>query len=339
MFFANKGKHRAQLVWREWEMAKMDNLKDTVMVSVICNTYNHELYIKDALEGIVKQQTDFAIEVLVHDDASTDHTADIVREYEAKYPDIIKPMYEEENQYQQGKPFGSAVWNFPRAKGKYIALCEGDDYWIDPFKLQKQVDFLEKNPEYGLIYTDFDLTEGKRTRYVEKFPDGVYFPHILTDTRASLQIQTLTVLFRASDYSLLPKYFIGKGWLMGDTPLWIEFSKFTKIKYLPIVTARYRVLENSASHSLDINKLIRFRDCGREICNFYAKKFSLEILDDGYTSNYYEVILRYAYRLKDKKVGTSYFKKALKQKKITFKGFVFYIGTIFTCLRPIIGEH
>ena len=94
------------------------------------------------LDGFMMQQTNFAFEVLIHDDASTDGTTEIIKEYEAKYPEIIKPIYEEENQWVKGRR-GSAVFNFPRAKGKYIAMCEGDDYWTDPLKLQKQVDFLE----------------------------------------------------------------------------------------------------------------------------------------------------------------------------------------------------
>ena len=110
---------------------------DKVMVSVICNTYNHEKYIKSALDGFVMQKTNFEYEVLIHDDASTDSTADIIREYEKKYPDIIKPIYQSENQYSKKVPI-SKTYQYSRAKGKYIAICEGDDYWTDPFKLQKQ---------------------------------------------------------------------------------------------------------------------------------------------------------------------------------------------------------
>lgn len=119
------------------------------LVSISTITFNHAPYIRKCLDGFLIQKTNFGFEVLIHDDASTDGTEEIIREYEAKYPDIIKPLYEEENQWVKGRR-GSAVFNFPRAKGKYIALCEGDDYWIDPLKLQKQVDFLEANPEYVL---------------------------------------------------------------------------------------------------------------------------------------------------------------------------------------------
>jgi len=119
------------------------------MVSIICNAYNHELYIRDALESFIMQKTSFAFEVLVHDDASTDKTADIIREYEAKYPEIIKPIYQTENQYSKG---GGAVFNIQRERvsGKYIAFCEGDDYWTDPNKLQKQYEALEAHPEIDI---------------------------------------------------------------------------------------------------------------------------------------------------------------------------------------------
>ena len=117
------------------------------VVSVICCTYNHEPYIRQCLEGFMMQKTDFPFEVLVHDDASTDNTSSIVKEFEAKFPDIIKPIYQLENQYHK-KIDILTTYLFSRAKGRYIALCEGDDYWTDPLKLQKQVDFLEQNPLY-----------------------------------------------------------------------------------------------------------------------------------------------------------------------------------------------
>ena len=120
------------------------------LVSISSITFNHTPYIKDCLDGFLRQKTIFPVEVLIHDDASTDGTEEIIREYEAKYPHIIKPLYEQENQWQKGRR-GSIEFNFPRARGKYIALCEGDDYWTDPYKLQKQVDFLEANDDYVLV--------------------------------------------------------------------------------------------------------------------------------------------------------------------------------------------
>lgn len=119
------------------------------IVSICCLAYNHGPYIRQCLEGFVMQKTNFTFEVLIHDDASTDETAKIIKEFEDQHPILIKPIYQSENQFSKGiSP--TFTYNFPRARGKYIALCEGDDYWTDPYKLQKQIDFLEANPEYGI---------------------------------------------------------------------------------------------------------------------------------------------------------------------------------------------
>lgn len=115
------------------------------LVSICCLTYNHEPFIRDALEGFLMQETTFPYEIVIYDDASTDRTQDIIREYTLKYPDLIRPMLQTENQYSKGITNPSGAFNFPRARGKYIAMCEGDDYWTDPHKLQMQVDFLEKH--------------------------------------------------------------------------------------------------------------------------------------------------------------------------------------------------
>lgn len=124
-------------------------MNDQVMVSVICNAYNHEKYIAQTLDGFVMQKTDFPFEILVHDDASTDKTADVIREYEAKYPQLIKPVYQTENQYSKKRSV-TREFQYPRVQGKYIAFCEGDDYWTDPHKLQKQVKVLEAHPEVDM---------------------------------------------------------------------------------------------------------------------------------------------------------------------------------------------
>lgn len=123
-----------------------------IKVSVVCNAYNHEAYIRDALEGFVMQKTTFPFEVLVHDDASTDKTAEIIREYEQKYPEIIKPIYETENQYSKHDGSLGRI-QYGRVQGDYIAICEGDDYWTDPLKLQKQFDVLESNPNIDICAT------------------------------------------------------------------------------------------------------------------------------------------------------------------------------------------
>ena len=126
---------------------------DKILVSIRCLVYNHEPYLRQCLEGFVMQKTNFRFEAIVHDDASTDGSATIIREYAEKYPDIIKPIYETENQYSKRDGSLTRITN-AACRGKYIAICEGDDYWIDPQKLQKQVDFLEAHPDYLLCGTN-----------------------------------------------------------------------------------------------------------------------------------------------------------------------------------------
>lgn len=136
------------------------------LVSIKCTVYNHEPYLRQCLDGFVMQKTNFPFEAIVHDDASTDHSADIIREYAAKYPDIIKPMYETENQWS--KHDGSLERIMDEAcTGKYIAICEGDDYWTDSLKLQKQTDFLDSHPNVTLCSSLYKTYE----------PDSNTFKH------------------------------------------------------------------------------------------------------------------------------------------------------------------
>lgn len=150
--------------------------KHKPIVSVCCLVYNHEPYLRECFDGFVMQQTTFPIEILVHDDASTDHSADIIREYTAKYPDLFKAIYQTENQYSKGVDVFSI--NAKRAQGKYIALCEGDDYWTDPLKLQKQVDMLEVHSEYSACFHNAKIVNG----------DGVFIRHFHPDCEKMKQI-------------------------------------------------------------------------------------------------------------------------------------------------------
>lgn len=132
-------------------MVKQIQYNNINMVSVWCRTYNHKDYISDALEGLVSQETSFAFEVIVFDDASTDGTSDIVREYEAKYPKIVHAIISDENIYRRsdGVEIAWEIWK-KYFTGKYLAFCEGDDFWIDRNKLQIQVDYMESHPECSM---------------------------------------------------------------------------------------------------------------------------------------------------------------------------------------------
>ncbi|MDR6761454.1 glycosyltransferase involved in cell wall biosynthesis [Flavobacterium sp. 2755] len=166
------------------------------IVSILCDTFNHEKFITETLKGFLSQKTTFPFEIIVHDDASTDNTASIVTEFAKKYPLIIKTVLQKENQYSQKINFWSDI-TFPMAQGKYIALCEGDDYWIDELKLQKQVDFLESNLDYAITWTDF-LTKKENELIPNDFSSTL--PAVYTiDFNTLFQpycTYTLTSLFR-----------------------------------------------------------------------------------------------------------------------------------------------
>lgn len=121
------------------------------LVSVLCLAYNHEAYIRRTLDSFLSQQTDFPFEIIIHDDASTDGTAAVIREYEARYPEIVKPIYQTENQYSKPNTPIMKTFLYPVARGKYFAMCDGDDAFTDPLKLQRQADFLEAHPDYSMV--------------------------------------------------------------------------------------------------------------------------------------------------------------------------------------------
>lgn len=151
MKFMFKGLLQEDIIMRNWG-GSLNKPK----VSICCITYNHEKYIDDTLRGFLMQTTDFPFEVLIHDDASTDSTQEIIRKYEKQYPNIIKPIYQTYNQYSQGIRV-NYTYNYLRSEGKYLALCEGDDFWTDPEKLQLQFNILEKNKDLSLCIHSTDI--------------------------------------------------------------------------------------------------------------------------------------------------------------------------------------
>ncbi len=175
-------------------------------VSIRCLVYNHALYLRQCLDGFIMQKTNFVFEVIVHDDASTDDSAAIIQEYAEKYPSIIKPIYETENQYSKhdgslGKVLNAAIC----PKAKYIAMCEGDDYWTDPLKLQKQVDFLEQNPSYVFCCHRFKIWLENEKKFKEEYADAYYHSNKNLEITYSLMLKTwitqpLTTLIRSKAY-------------------------------------------------------------------------------------------------------------------------------------------
>ncbi len=226
--------------------------KHKPIVSVCCLVYNHEPFLRECFEGFVMQQTTFPIEILVHDDASTDHSADIIREYTAKYPDLFKPIYQTENQYSKGVDVLSI--NIKRAQGKYIAVCEGDDYWTDPLKLQKQVDFLEVNLDFSLCFHSRDVIKNEVMEHDESVVENDVWE---INEAMCHYVPTQTVLFR-NYLNIIPQKCKSL-----DVTLWISISRFGKFKYLNFNGAVYRIhsggMWNGSSALENYNRSINAR--------------------------------------------------------------------------------
>lgn len=212
-----------------------------IMVSVYCLAYNHEKYIRDALKGFVSQKTDFRFEVFVHDDASTDKTQSIIREYQEKYPDIIKPIYQLENQHSKGVKIVGTIL-MPLFNGKYVAVCEGDDYWIDEHKLQKQFDYMESHPRCTFCFTNATIInqDNNSTR--------IFIPYSRDDQKAFSEnkidyylqdfyllsfIPTASFFFKKNDFNLLLK---------------------SNISYCPVGDLRLRLFLTSLGYAHFINE-------------------------------------------------------------------------------------
>ena len=217
---------------------------DTPLISIITLAYNHAPYIRQCIEGVVMQKTSFPIEMIIHDDASPDGTADIIREYEALYPDIIKPIYQEENQWSQKK----SIFNrhiAPKIRGKYLAMCEGDDYWTDPDKLQKQVEFLEANPDYSAsvhqcltIYTYKDVPP-------EPYTKNAKDTYALCDLLDDVRFHTATLVYRTFISEIETK--MPRTIISGDRGLYFRCIKFGKIKFFHEPMSVYRINQSSIS--------------------------------------------------------------------------------------------
>lgn len=280
------------------------------LVSIRCLVYNHEPFLRQCLDGFVMQKTTFPFEAIVHDDASTDGSAAIIREYAEKYPDIIKPIYESENQYS--KHDGSIRRIMDTAihpNSKYIAMCEGDDYWSDPDKLQIQVDFLESHPEFSLTvheYTEWDELKKDfrphRIKYLkdidndltltlDDFATGVFFTKTLTGVyrRCSLQ---------SSKFDKYDAKF--------DMTLFYALMTQGKCRLFNRVMGCYRIQPNSVTASKNIKEFrLNTNDAMFSLCREeqteqsseyvynYIKPFALSVILDrrwNTIKNYYRYL-------------------------------------------------
>lgn len=230
------------------------------LVVIQCLVYNHEKYLRDALEGFVMQKTNFPFIVIVHDDASKDNSGLIIKEYAVKYPDMIYPIIEKENQYAKYKSFEGVFKVVDEAtnlaRGKYIAICEGDDCWTDPFKLQKQVDFMEANPDVALCFHNVDVVRETASKLkFSKIEDKIYSPD---EVYLDWIVPTASILMRAD--SLSDKW--DKKYINGDIIYILSASLKGKLYGMSQTMGIYRIQPNGMTAS-------RRRNNNLELCKNY----------------------------------------------------------------------
>lgn len=282
------------------------------VISIICNTFNQEKYIGEALDSFLMQKVNVPFEILVHDDASTDNTPEIIKEYEAKYPDVIKPIYQVENQYSKGVSITPKI-QIPRAKGKYVAFCEGDDYWTDENKLQIQLDFMEANPEYTLCCHAYSMVNKDRTLIEERFDfeSDCDVPMEKLIGNQLLLPQFATHFLRTDCISQFTGEFLGKK--SQDTVIRIFCATKGKIRYFNKNMSCYRrftegswtmrVGQDKRKMAEQIRSYIPFLEKLDEYTKYaYAKEIKAEI-DDRYfqaellQNNYKAAIKRKAFKV------------------------------------------
>jgi glycosyltransferase involved in cell wall biosynthesis len=257
-------------------------MKNDILVSICAITYNQASYIRQCLDGFLMQKTDFKYEIIIHDDCSTDGTTEIVREYAEKHSDLVKPIFQTVNQYQNGNKRILATYVYPRAKGKYYAICEGDDYWIDPYKLQKQVNYLETHPECVMTCNRTKQYSEKQHRFIGD--NYCYNQSQEVETKdiilgSGLFISTCSILYRCSIMgSYYPDYCLSCH--VGDYPLQVFAALKGGVYYFNDAMSVYRVANSSSwvgkSKKAKITE-IKLEDMQSEIdmLNGFANDFPL----------------------------------------------------------------
>jgi len=252
-----------------------------IKASIIVPTYNHAPFIRQCLDSLVMQETNFPYEILVGEDESSDGTREICIEYAQKYPEKIRLFLNKRADvaYINGYPTGrrNMLNLLKQARGKYVAFCDGDDYWNSAHKLQHQVDFLESNPRYGLVHTGASLLYEMNKKRVKNFhtynkltiPDGDVYEQLLQ----GYFIVTVTMMVRKKFVDQLLKWdeFDPYKYMMLDFPIALYVAYHSKVKFLPEIMATHRILSESASNSKNILKMLHFYQSQYELINFFCE--------------------------------------------------------------------
>ena len=274
---------REEDIIKNWE-------SNNIIVSITCVAYNHEYCINEALDSFLMQETNFPFEIIIHDDVSTDRTADIIREYEKRFPNIVKPIYQKENKFSQG--INPMSFIFPKVKGKYIAFCDGDDFWTDNQKLQIQVESMEENPEVDMsFHSVYEFINGKKRRVLSKQADSnkIFSPKEVILGGGEF-CSTTSLMFRSEFILKLPKYLTEI--IPGDYPMQIIGSSRGGALYINRCMSAYRVGEASAWSNLTLensqkqkNHLLSFHNMLNRVNIYLDNRFDREIKELIYSSS------------------------------------------------------
>jgi glycosyltransferase involved in cell wall biosynthesis len=317
------------------------------LVSVTVTAYQQVNYIKKCLNGILMQKTNFEFEIIIGDDESTDGTRELCIEYAEKYPDKIRLFLRDRKlsqYYENNKLVGrfNGRWNRMSCRGKYIAWCEGDDYWTDPLKIQKQVDFLEANEEYGMVYTEFDRyyqTSKKTEKNCFHNNLGLYpntFEDFLVNTRF---LAPVTWVFRSSILEQINIRY-REDYVVGDLPILLTISKNHKIGFIDESTAVYRVLQYSASHFKDYYKEYKFELGIFKIQMDFAKDFNIHQRNIFKIKNkFYPYVFTAACLVNDIEVKNDAYHFLKENKLLTKKMEYLFLLTRYSILRKIFKTY
>lgn len=284
------------------------------LVSISCITYNHAPYIRECLEGFLMQKTNFPFEILIHDDASTDGTADIIREYQTEYPDLIKPILREKNLYSQGIRCINR-FNIERAHGKYIAFCEGDDFWTDPHKLQIQFDFMEEHPDYSMCFAQVlqhRVGSSENDTIWNQLENREYSS---SEIYQNWLVPTCTVFLKKSIYKSLrcQKLSSDNRFIYGDLPLWLVAATEGKLRGMNIVVGQYNRHPGGMTATKQtfefLSKLVIYNEALRELFP------EIKDLDNHFVSGLYYALCKKQLRRANIFAAISMFRKSCKFSK------------------------
>ena len=281
-------------------------VKESTLVSVCVQTYKHENYIKQCLDGILMQKTNFEFEILLGEDDSPDRTREICIEYADKYPNKIRLFLHDRSNviYINGNATGryNFIYNLTNAKSKYIALCPGDDYWTDPLKLKKQVNFLEKNDDVNIVHTEIDWLNEQDHHIIKNYYKSInyYLPEIYDINHFYLnsKMRTLTFCFRSKCMEGFSDLLLKNSWTVGDTALVLYITKNKKIGFIDDCTGVYRRGNETASISKNPSKQFNYwKNASSKVKYFFYDYYNLDNkniknkLDNDYYDNMFNVAI------------------------------------------------